>query len=415
MSSVVCTKCSAPFLKATSAFCSKCGHPRPIAPQQTTLKPLPSLKSEASNPDDRNNNSLPSVNSASLKNSSGVRPTGIAANNDTEVGGKVTNSVKKPNDPQTPPEIELGMEDSLTLLTLKPDGITPEMLETPNACELRLWKKGTLLGRGTYGSVFLGLLPDASFHAVKVVELGGKTGAIQPAELVSLSREINLMRQLKHQNLCRFNGVYFNKEDGSINMFMEFIGGGSLSSVVKKFKPIPRSVIRHWTKQLLCGLSYLHSKNIIHRDIKGDNILVDTTADPKSESQIKLADFGAAKRVSDAVARSRTVIGTPYWMAPEVVNIQGSAEGYSMKADIWSAGCTVAEMISGKPPWPSKSNVPAAILMIAQAEGGPTEIPAEDASPGCLDLMNKCFARDPAVRPSAAELLNHPYITGEME
>ncbi|KPI84252.1 putative NPK1-related protein kinase [Leptomonas seymouri] len=302
--------------------------------------------------------------------------------------------------------------------TLPPEGLTPEMLQTSNASELRKWRKGSLIGRGTYGSVYLGLLPDGSFYAVKSVELGNKRAAadhLNVLELVSLTREINMMRRLRHRNLCTFKGVYYDAENMAICMFMEYIGGGSLSSLVKRFKPLPPSVVRNWTKQLLTGLQYLHTQHIIHRDIKGDNVLVDTSADPSTSSQIKLVDFGAARRLTDAMSQSSTVIGTPYWMAPEVVDASGDSGGYSYKADVWSVGCTVAEMLTGRPPWPCKTSAPAAIMMIASATGMPTEIPEEEATPGCLDFMRKCFIRDPTKRPTVQMLLQHPWIQGKMD
>jgi len=240
-------------------------------------------------------------------------------------------------------------------------------------------------------------------------------GTFQPSELVALSREIALMARLKHKNLCQFKGVYYNAEETSVCMFLEFIAGGSLSSMVKRFMPLPPSVIRSWTKQLLTGLLFLHSSSIIHRDIKGDNVLIDPSSDPSLEAQVKLVDFGAAKRITDAVSHSRTVIGTPYWMAPEIVDLTGEGPGYSFKADVWSVGCTVSEMVSGKPPWPTKPNVPSAIMMIGQAKDGPTEIPAAQSSPGCLDFMKKCFTMNPDERPTVEDLLQHPWILGDME
>lgn len=296
-----------------------------------------------------------------------------------------------------------------------PKKLTPQMLMTANHEELAEWKKGTFIGRGTFGSVYLGLLGDGSFYAVKCVELGrNPSDALDPSELMALHREITVMQQLKHPNLCEFKGVWYDAAANHICMFMQYIGGGSLSSFVKKFKPLPPDVVRSWTKQLLCGLSYLHSRNIIHRDIKGENVLVDTSLDPSSGAQIKLVDFGAARRLTDAVSQSRTVIGTPYWMAPEVV-MSGDGGGYSFKADVWSVGCTVAEMLTGSPPWPTRTNAPATILMIATSKSGPTQIPEKEATPGCLDFMQKCFERDPDNRYSVDQLLQHPWILGEME
>lgn len=297
----------------------------------------------------------------------------------------------------------------------EPKNLTPQMLMTENHDELAGWKKGTFIGRGTFGSVYLGLLADGSFYAVKCVELSrDAANTIQPSELMALHREITVMRQLKHPNLCEFKGVWYDSVSNHICMFMQYVGGGSLTSFVKKFKPLPPDVVRTWTKQLLSGLSYLHTKKIIHRDVKGENVLVDTSVDPSSGAQIKLVDFGAARRLTDAVSQSKTVIGTPYWMAPEVVT-SGDGGGYSYKADVWSVGCTVAEMLTGSPPWPTRTNAPATILMIATAKNGPTEIPEKEATPGCLDFMKKCFEKDPNKRLSVDQLLQHPWICGQME
>lgn len=422
-----CDNCKAAFTKPNAKFCSKCGTKR--------LKGAPSRSRSPQPPADappRTHSTLPAP----------VSPASPTPTAPTEKVAKkeISPPIAKPTAPTPPAPPPQQHPDSaatttstddemrtldptddessynIAMSTLGPDGITPDMLQTSNAAELMGYKKGGMLGRGTYGAVYLGLLPDGSFHAVKTVELGGKGGGITAKQLVSLSREITMMKRLRHRNLCTFKGVFYSADDSSINMFMEYIGGGSLTSIVKKFKPLPPMVIRSWTKQLLTGLLYLHTQRVIHRDIKGENILIDTNCDITKEAQVKLVDFGAAKRLTDAVAQSRTVIGTPYWMAPEVVDLTGEGNGYSYKADVWSAGCTVAEMITGRPPWPAKANIPAAILMIAQCQGCPAEMPreAEGASPGCIDFMSKCFVRDPSERPTVEDLLEHPWILGTM-
>lgn len=300
--------------------------------------------------------------------------------------------------------------------TIGPDGLTPEALQTSNVDELRNWQRGDLIGRGTYGSVYLGLLSTGRFYAVKCVELGCRTAAdmnVNVKELVSLSREINVMQRLTHPNLCRIEGVLYEPVTTSICLFLEYVSGGSLTGLVKRFKPLPPTIIRQWTRQLLTGLLYLHSQHIIHRDIKGENVLIDIGASPASLAQVKLVDFGAARLLTDKVTQRRTVIGTPYWMAPEVVDVHGEGNGYSFKADVWSVGCTVAEMITGMPPWPARANAPSAIMMIAKAEGMPTEIPKDEATPGCYDFMTSCFVRDPNQRPTVEELLQHPWILGD--
>ena len=307
------------------------------------------------------------------------------------------------------------------------EGISPQMLETANADALRGWRKGPLLGRGSFAAVYVGLLPDGLFQAVKVVEIVGATGGgggllgdgggaqtgqplhFKPHELIAVSREIAMMRRLSHANVCSFNGCCYDPNERSLCLFMELLGGGTVSSVVKRFKPLPRYVIQQWTRQIVSGLQYLHSLNVVHRDIKGDNVLIDTSQSTPRHAVVKLADFGAAKRLSDAVGQSRTVVGTPYWMAPEVVT---GTTGYDFKADIWSLGCTVAEMVTGKAPWPPKSNVGAAVLMISQATSGPTDLPSvEEAGPAALDFIRQCCQYDPSARPTAEQLLQHPWLT----
>ena len=460
----LCAKCQSPFIKETAKFCNKCGtkratpsaatpSPPPQAAPAAVPRPAPApapapTAASAANatlsasavmgatsrptpaPTAASASAAPAVAAAPKSSSSPADykhhnnasppPPPSASGNATPTGSSTfTDKISTIKDAvlNTLEEEEVdSAKYNDAMMTLGINGITPEMLQTPNSEELRQYKKGLMLGRGTYGSVYLGLLPDGSFHAVKTVELGGKSGAIQPKELVSLSREINLLRRLKHKNLCSFKGVFYNEENTSVNMFMEYIGGGSMTTVVKNFKPLPPDVVRQWTKQLLTGLLYLHTQRIIHRDIKGENLLIDTTSDPSREAQVKLVDFGAAKRLTDALAQSRTIIGTPYWMAPEIVDLSGEGTGYSYKADVWSVGCTVAEMITGRPPWPAKSNVPLAIMMIAQCEGLPSEMPteADGATAGCVDFMTKCFTRDPNSRPTVEELLEHPWITGAM-
>nr|CCC50036.1 putative protein kinase [Trypanosoma vivax Y486] len=436
------------FTKPTAKFCSKCG-----AKKKTMMAPLPNqdaLSAEAelrespvggSVPDARATTSTlrptdsglttttttTTTTDSSTGGNSGLHPLANSTNASSRLppiqsqtqgalnrraAGGTAQSTTEEGTLRASPEDEQKYNE---WATLGPEGITPEMLQTANVKELATWRRGSLIGRGTYGSVYLGLLDSGAFYAVKCVELGGKSGSFSVKELVSLSREINIMQRLQHKNLCTFKGVHYDAENASICMFMQYIGGGSLSSLVKKFKPLPALVVRSWTKQLLSGLLYLHSQRIIHRDVKGDNILVDTSSDADEEAQIKLVDFGAARRLSDAVAQSRTVIGTPYWMAPEVVDVTGECGGYSYKADVWSVGCTVAEMLTGRPPWPNQANAAAAIMMIAQSVEGPTELPVEEATPGCLDFMRRCFVRDPEQRPTVEELLQHPWIIGETE
>jgi serine/threonine protein kinase len=260
--------------------------------------------------------------------------------------------------------------------------------------------QGPILGKGSYGSVYMGMLPDGRLVAVKEVELSRKH---KKELLVGLKKEINLLRTLVHPNVVRYYGAHSTGRH--MRVFMEFAVGGSLTSLVRKFDHLSEPVARRYVQQILCGLEYLHSKHVIHRDIKGENILID------GQGVAKLADFGCSKGLSDIANKSRegcdSLVGSPYWMAPEVIR----SEAYGTKADIWSVGCTVVEVLNGgNPPWYDKfDNVYTAMYYIGSTTDLPNNIP-DDVSDQCKDFLSRCFVRDPSLRASATELLQHPWI-----
>eukprot|EP01006_Ploeotia_vitrea_P050313 TRINITY_DN67445_c2_g1_i1.p1 TRINITY_DN67445_c2_g1~~TRINITY_DN67445_c2_g1_i1.p1 ORF type:complete len:515 (+),score=66.54 TRINITY_DN67445_c2_g1_i1:141-1547(+) len=261
------------------------------------------------------------------------------------------------------------------------------------------WTKGNMLGKGAFGTVHLGMLDNGQLIAVKVVELG----QIQhEKEVDSFQHELQLMNTFKHPNIVRYLGCEYVKDENVLNIFLEYVPGGSLQSLIKRFFPLPEKTIRLFTRQILQGLHYLHSHGIVHRDIKGDNILVD------ENGVIKLADFGCSKQLNDLCSKSHgccTMVGTPYWMAPEVITDES---GYGFKADIWSVGCTVVEMMTGKPPWPEFQSMWAAIYHIANSSGPPSNMP-ENVPEYTQKFLDSCFERDVEVRGSAEDLLKMPF------
>ncbi|XP_035549297.1 mitogen-activated protein kinase kinase kinase NPK1-like isoform X1 [Juglans regia] len=266
------------------------------------------------------------------------------------------------------------------------------------------WRKGELIGCGAFGHVYMGMnLDSGELLAVKQVLIAAKSASKDKAQahIRELEEEVKLLKNLSHPNIVRYLGTV--REEETLNILLEFVPGGSISSLLGKFGSFPEAVIRTYTKQLLLGLEYLHKNGIMHRDIKGANILVD------NKGCIKLADFGASKQVVElaTVSGAKSMKGTPYWMAPEVI----LQTGHSFSADIWSVGCTVIEMATGKPPWSQQYQEVAALFYIGKTKSHPP-IP-EHLSVEAKDFLLKCLQQEPNLRPSASELLQHPFVTGD--
>ncbi|KAH8507330.1 hypothetical protein H0E87_009740 [Populus deltoides] len=275
---------------------------------------------------------------------------------------------------------------------------------SPSSPPIR-YRKGELIGCGAFGHVYMGMNFDSGeLLAIKQVSIAanGATREKAQAHIRELEEEVRLLQNLSHPNIVRYLGVV--QEEETINILLEFVPGGSISSLLGKFGPFPEPVIRTYTKQLLLGLEYLHNNGIMHRDIKGANILVD------NKGCIKLADFGASKQVVElaTVSGAKSMKGTPYWMAPEVI----LQTGHSFSADIWSVGCTVIEMATGKPPWSQQYQEVAALFYIGSTKSHP-EIP-NHLIPEAKDFLLKCLHKEPNMRPEASKLLQHPFVTGEI-
>lgn len=287
----------------------------------------------------------------------------------------------------------LGNEQKAELLKIaSPTGSIHSILSEE---EMENFCCGPALGKGSYGTVYLGILSSGKLVAVKYINLE----IISEEVLKSVKGEVEILMDLSHPNIIRYYGAHYM--DGIMMIFMEFAVGGSLTSIVRKFSALSEPVLQMYTVQILSGLLYLHQRGVIHRDIKGENILVD------GDGVSKLADFGSSKSlVSGAQAKVGTLVGSPFWMAPEVIR----NELYGVKADIWSVGCTVVEILNGgEPPWKSEfDNAYSAMFYV----GSTTDIPAipEDSSEECRSFLYRCFERDPDKRASAEELLQHKWL-----
>lgn len=263
-------------------------------------------------------------------------------------------------------------------------------------CNLSKWKKGKLLGRGTFGHVYLGFNSESGqMCAMKEVKLLSDDQTSKEC-LKQLNQEINLLSQLSHPNIVQYYGSELDEE--TLSVYLEYASGGSIHKLLQEYGPFKEPVIQNYTRQILSGLAYLHGKNTMHRDIKGANILVDPNG------VVKVADFGMAKHITSS-SSILSFKGSPFWMAPEVVI---NTNGYSLAVDIWSLGCTVLEMVTSKPPWSHQYDGVAAIFKIGNSKDIP-QIP-DHLSNDAKSFLKLCLQRDPAARPTAAELLRHPFI-----
>ncbi|XP_037544534.1 mitogen-activated protein kinase kinase kinase 3 [Nematolebias whitei] len=260
------------------------------------------------------------------------------------------------------------------------------------------WRRGKLLGQGAFGRVYLCYDVDTGRElAAKQVHFDLESPETSK-EVSALECEIQLLKNLHHERIVQYYGCLRDHSEKTLTIFMEYMPGGSVKDQLKAYGALTENVTRKYTRQILEGMSYLHSNMIVHRDIKGANILRD------SEGNVKLGDFGASKRLQTICMSGtgvRSVTGTPYWMSPEVI----SGEGYGRKADVWSLGCTVVEMLTEKPPW-AEFEAMAAIFKIATQPTNPL-LPSR-ASEQARDFV-RCIFVEAKRRPSAEELLRHPF------
>ncbi|CAG9569032.1 protein_kinase_-_putative [Leishmania major strain Friedlin] len=296
---------------------------------------------------------------------------------------------------------------------------------------------GNLIGRGTFGSVYLGLVQTqrgSLMVAVKVMRVGE---AVAPSEMESLQRELDVLCAARHKNIIRFLGSSLNTTTRDLRVFTEYVECGTIRSLVDRFGALTMLAIQQYMQQILSGLQYLHSLSIAHRDIKGENILV------TKNGRIKLSDFGSSTGApckvvtaaespskgssggsADSTANGGLPVGSPQYMAPEVIH--GTVKSFAA-VDIWSLGCVGIEMMD-RPIWCESpcTNPFVFLYRISRCGTPPHGLPTDDELAALkaegkktecegfsvyLEFLRSCLRVDPAQRPSAAELLKHPFMT----
>ncbi|CAN8106471.1 unnamed protein product [Discula destructiva] len=263
-------------------------------------------------------------------------------------------------------------------------------LQDPGLEDYRL---GDCIGKGAFGSVYKAFNWGTG-EAVAVKQI--KLGDLPKSELRMIEAEIDLLKNLHHDNIVKYVG--FVKSQDCLNIILEYCENGSLHSICKSYGKFPENLVGVYMTQVLQGLQYLHDQGVIHRDIKGANIL--TTKD----GTVKLADFGVSTSTLAGPDKEAQVVGTPYWMAPEIIQLSGATSA----SDIWSVGCTVIELLQGRPPYHNLAAMPA-LFAIVNDDHPPLP---EGVSAAARDFLMQCFQKDPNLRVSARKLLKHPWIAG---
>ncbi|GAM24558.1 hypothetical protein SAMD00019534_077330 [Acytostelium subglobosum LB1] len=249
------------------------------------------------------------------------------------------------------------------------------------------------LGEGSYGSVWKAINRDTGVQvAIKRISVD--------ADIDDMKKEINFMKQCTSKYIITYHGSF--KKDNEIWIVIEYCSSGSICDLMKiTEKTLSEEQIAVVSRDVLLGLSYLHASRKIHRDIKAGNILLN------NKGECKLADFGVSGQLDGSIAKAQTVIGTPFWMAPEVIQ----EVGYDYKADIWSFGITCIEMAEGKPPLFNVHPMRVIFMIPNPSRPPPRLTEPEQWSDDFNDFIAKCLVKKPEARPSADDLLKHPFIT----
>ncbi|XP_069799042.1 nik-related protein kinase isoform X2 [Dendropsophus ebraccatus] len=260
-----------------------------------------------------------------------------------------------------------------------------------------------VVGNGTYGQVYKGRhVKTGQLAAIKLMN-------VTEEEEEEIKLEINMLKKYSHhRNIATYYGAFVKKspvgQDDQLWLVMEYCGAGSVTDLVKKTKGncLKEDWIAYICREVLRGLAHLHAHHVIHRDIKGQNVLLTENA------EVKLVDFGVSAQLDRTIGRRNTFIGTPYWMAPEVIACDENPDStYDYRSDLWSLGITAIEMAEGAPPLCDMHPMRALFLI---PRNPPPKLKSRKWSKKCLNFVDSCLIKNYTHRPTTETLLKHSFV-----
>ncbi|KAI6114854.1 Pkinase-domain-containing protein [Pisolithus croceorrhizus] len=285
----------------------------------------------------------------------------------------------------------------LTRDSMDGSGIRQAITVTDEGKQPVQYQLGNCIGRGQFGTVYRALnMCTGQMVAVKRIRLEG----LKEDEVTQLMEEVDLMKSLSHPSIVKYEGMV--RDNNTLNIVLEYAESGSLGQTLKAFGNLNEHLVASYVVKILEGLHYLHKCHVVHCDLKAANILTTKTGN------VKLSDFGVSLNLKAVQREMNNVAGTPNWMAPEVIELKGA----STKSDIWSLGCTVIELLTGRPPYGDITNSMTVMFRIVEDDMPPLP---ENCSDALQDFLQQCFNKDPELRPDAETLCEHPWLTSSWD
>eukprot|EP00614_Pseudopedinella_elastica_P028879 CAMPEP_0172625410 /NCGR_PEP_ID=MMETSP1068-20121228/143676_1 /TAXON_ID=35684 /ORGANISM="Pseudopedinella elastica, Strain CCMP716" /LENGTH=282 /DNA_ID=CAMNT_0013434689 /DNA_START=281 /DNA_END=1126 /DNA_ORIENTATION=- len=257
---------------------------------------------------------------------------------------------------------------------------------------------GSELGRGSFAKVYLAVLQTTGDErAVKKID----RSRLSPKLLQNLESEISILRDFQHENIVKLHGI--DKSKSHIFLVLEYCGGGDLHKFIKQHGRLSEATSQRFMRHLASGLVFLYERQLIHRDIKPQNLLLTTCSE---RATLKIADFGFARHLATA-ALADTLCGSPLYMAPEILTFQK----YDGKADLWSAGAVLFEMLAGRPPYGGANQSELVHNIRTTAVRLPSGVPI---SPPCVNLLQMLLQRKPHKRCSFEQFVRADFLAGAL-